>query len=89
MIVDPTLRYNVQVAYTLFTQLVHWNGAHPLWNQTARPLLQQLLFLLETTLGPVQKLAFSMTHILLTALMLVIVIYVEKLREAIISANQR
>jgi hypothetical protein len=62
----------MQVGYMLFTRAVDLNFNIPLWDTTIQPTLQQALTAMQQSLGPAEKMNFSLTHVLLAAILLVL-----------------
>ena len=61
-----------KVGYGLFTRLVQLHVNIPLWDTTVQPALQQILTLMQQSIGSADQLRFSMTNILLAAILIVL-----------------
>jgi hypothetical protein len=61
-----------KVGYALFTRLVHLQANVPLWDTTLQPMLQQILNMMQQSIGTADQLRFSMTNILLAAILIVL-----------------
>jgi hypothetical protein len=61
-----------KVGYGLFTRLVQIQLHIPLWDTTIQPMLEQVLVLMQQSIGTADQLRFSMTNILLAAILIVL-----------------
>jgi len=61
-----------KVAYGLFTRLVDLHLGIPLFDTTLQPMLEQVLQLMQQSIGSADQLRFSMTNILLAAILIVL-----------------
>lgn len=61
-----------KVGYGLFTKLVRIQVNVPLWDTTVQPMLEQVLTLMQQSIGTAEQLRFSMTNILLAAILIVL-----------------
>ena len=61
-----------KVAYGLFTKLVDMHLGIPLFDSTIQPMLEQVLTLMQQSIGSADQLRFSMTNILLAAILIVL-----------------
>ena len=79
----------MQVVYGLFTRLIHAKYHYPVWQDSVQPVLRQMLSFVDASLGPAHKLSFSLTHVLLMTIALVLVTYLERIRTAVLAAGRR
>lgn len=61
-----------KLAYSLFTRLVQLHLGIPLFDTTIQPMLEQVLILMQQSIGSADQLRFSMTNILLAAILIVL-----------------
>lgn len=76
------------MAYAMIVSAAAAPVASPIIRDNVQPLLRQGLTFVRTCLGEPDKLTFNLTHIILTALILVIIIYLDAIRAAV-AANRR
>jgi hypothetical protein len=75
-----------QVAYVLFGRLVDSAGSASsgLGLAAAQSFLHKIMAFLQASLGPAEKMTFSMTHVLLAAQLIALAYYLERLRAAVL-----
>lgn len=73
----------------MFTAAANANIHNLLYLHTIQPTLRQLLAFAQASLGPADKMTFSLTHILLMMLCLVLTVQVDKLRSAFETSARR
>jgi len=73
----------IQVLYTLFTKLVYAKISNPLYKAYVQPALSQGLTFTQHSLGPAEKLNFSLNHVLMMTVVLVLMVELGRLRAAI------
>lgn len=78
-----------QVIYGLFTRLANAKYPYPVWQDTIQPVVRQMLSFVESSLGPAHKLSFSITHVLLMAIALILITYLDRIRAAVLAAGRR
>jgi hypothetical protein len=61
-----------KVAYGLFTRLVSLHLGIPVFDTIIQPMLEQVLTLMQQSIGSADQLRFSMTNILLAAILIVL-----------------
>lgn len=67
-----SLKY-FQIVYNLITRIAHYESEHPLWKALA-PYARQSLANVQANLGPAETMSFSITHVLLAAILLCLTI---------------
>jgi hypothetical protein len=72
--------YYFRVAFILLARLIAQKWDLPVWRHSIQPVLREALALVTASLGAPDKLTFSLTHVLLAAQLLVLVVYLDKIR---------
>ena len=78
----------IQVIYTLFTRAAHVKVSNALFTTYVQPVLVQGLAFTQHSLGPAEKLTFSLTQVLLMTMILVLVVELGRLRSAMTAARR-
>ena len=85
----PSLWNFTQVLYTLFTAAVNAKISNPFYLHTIQPTLRQFLTFAQASLGSADKMTFSLTHVLLMTLCLVLTVQLNNLRSAVDTSSRR
>ncbi|KAL4517745.1 hypothetical protein Ndes2526A_g02127 [Nannochloris sp. 'desiccata'] len=72
-----------KVLYTLYTKLVYAKISNPLFKAYIQPALSQGLTFTQHSLGPAEKLQFSLNHVIMMTVVLVLMVELGRLRGAI------
>ena len=73
----------MQVGYTLLSNAAKTQFSNPMVRDALQPALRSVLNFMQGTLGPADKLSFNLTHVVLTSILLVLVVYLDAIRAAV------
>lgn len=74
--------HQFKLCFVAFVKVANTSRGNAVW-QTVQPVLRDVAFVMENTLGKASAFSPNLTHVLLTSLVLAVVFSAERLRSAI------
>ncbi len=74
--------HQFKLCFVAFVKMANTSRGNAVW-QTVQPVLRDVAFVMENTLGKASSFSPNLTHVLLTSLVLAVVFSAERLRSAI------
>lgn len=74
--------HQFKLCFVAFVKVANTSRGNAVW-QTVQPVLRDVAFVMENTLGKASSFSPNLTHVLLTSLVLAVVFSAERLRSAI------
>jgi hypothetical protein len=79
--------HQFKLCFVAFVRVANTSRGNAVW-QAVQPMLRDIAFVMENTLGKASAFSPNLTHVLLTSLVLAVVFSAERLRAAIVATRR-
>ena len=79
--------HQFKMFYIAFTNMANERSGNPLW-MMVQPVMKDLARVMEGVLGNAYSFKPGLTHVMLTALMLAIIVSLERVRSAVLASKR-
>jgi len=79
--------HQFKMFYIAFTNMANERSGNPLW-MIVQPVMKDLARVMEGVLGNAHSFKPGLTHVMLTALMLAIIVSLERVRSAVLASKR-